>query len=788
MSLDSRYIIASDLQSVFRDKDTGRPLRNGVIYFWADQARTIPKSVFKITGTPPNYSYVDLGAVINLTSIGTVSDNGPNDIILYYFPYDSDNNVELYFVQVYSEGGNITGVFQFSREGWPNFSATDTSASTLNYVPNGQFLLHTNIPATDSTVFGQVTAGITYLGQGGWTFERPNSSTAKDVITFNPLPAANGLPRFNVEINTQSPNAGDTFKDLRLKFNDVNKFVNTTQRYAFQARSNTGSNLTVNIILIKNFGTGGSTTTETVIGTLTITPTYSFAQIKIPFGDNSGKTIGPNNDDYLQIAIRLPTDIVLDVLVTDAIVTPDTGATINNFPTTTDAQFKYQSLAGWMPVPAPDGSDLYLAVKPTRQGMIFDHGEIGDVVYESSFQNYTNGISTITNRLLPIGTQYETSAYSALGIPFKRLQQYFWNPTVNCPAYGTGPNYFTVFSPFNSSSMTVSNNSLGTVTAPADGTPATGFTFATNTPIANTFATCVMYTSNNFLVIDAVQGVTNPPTAGTSGFSVSVYRAGSSINKEIDAFSAVAATSLASTYFTFEVFSGHNFYVWFKVSGSGTDPAPGGTGILVNLLTGDTADIVAQKCFAAINCWQYSTITTVAGSAIPPDSYFTINSTTTSYYVWYTVDSMGTDPKPVGKLPIPVAVLSTDTNIQVATKTQIAMNSKYFAVPNWPGMFLRNIDTTNTIDLDVRYSYVPGIIGNIIGTYQLDDLRSHLHTAGTIIGGASNILQGNGGGVGDIVAGSDYGYASITASTAINPFGGTETVPVNAGVNFAIKY
>src|SRR4051812_43780889 len=120
MALDSRFIIASDLQSLFRDKDTGLPLRNGVVYFWKDAARSTPKDVYKLSGSPPNYSYTNIGSEIDLTSAGTMSDNEnpANDIILYYFPYegtpdDSDSTIELYYVSVYSEGGTVSGVLQF---------------------------------------------------------------------------------------------------------------------------------------------------------------------------------------------------------------------------------------------------------------------------------------------------------------------------------------------------------------------------------------------------------------------------------------------------------------------------------------------------------------------------------------------------------------------------------------------------------------------------------------------------------------------------------------------------
>lgn len=54
-------------------------------------------------------------------------------------------------------------------------------------------------------------------------------------------------------------------------------------------------------------------------------------------------------------------------------------------------------------------------------------------------------------------------------------------------------------------------------------------------------------------------------------------------------------------------------------------------------------------------------------------SYWTISSPTTDYYAWYTVDGLGGDPAPAGRTAIPIAVLSTDTADQVATKTAAAL-------------------------------------------------------------------------------------------------------------------
>ncbi len=44
-----------------------------------------------------------------------------------------------------------------------------------------------------------------------------------------------------------------------------------------------------------------------------------------------------------------------------------------------------------------------------------------------------------------------------------------------------------------------------------------------------------------------------------------------------------------------------NYYVWYKKDGTGTDPAPGGTGIQVDILSTDTAAQVASKTAAAID-------------------------------------------------------------------------------------------------------------------------------------------------------------------------------------------
>ena len=65
----------------------------------------------------------------------------------------------------------------------------------------------------------------------------------------------------------------------------------------------------------------------------------------------------------------------------------------------------------------------------------------------------------------------------------------------------------------------------------------------------------------------------------------------------------------AGEYFTFSapVVSPQAYYVWFTVNGAGTNPAPGGIGIVVNVVTADTVATTVVKILNAINQYMFAT-------------------------------------------------------------------------------------------------------------------------------------------------------------------------------------
>ncbi len=822
MALDARFVLAYHFEEQLVDKDTGLPLSGGEVRFFQDTARTVPKDVYILAGSPPNYTYTNIGPVVDLDTAGLISYNN-NNIALYFFPYDgnqqtSTNTVELYYYEAYSSGG----IFQFSREAQPNIVASDVEETVIvNYVPNGQFLLHNNLPAETPpsiVVAGEIREPITEIAPGGWTFERPMAATSRDLVTFTRFGSAitnpQDNPRYQVTVENEDPAGSGAFKDLRLKFADVNKFASTTQQYTFTfaGKSETGSNLTVQLLLIKNYGTGGSPEdTVTLNANVVITPAYAQYSTVFIFGDNLTKVIGTQDDDYLQFVIRFPTTAVFEASFTDIGLLQGNDAT-PTFEATTDRQFIYRAIFQDSHVPAtpaqlptfPDynGETLYLPLVMTKKGIAFDNSIVGEVASESGLSEYTDlvhpSIHPTTNKLLADGKQYETIDFSPLGIPFSRLQAKYYNTTLNIPIWGTGPDYFVV-PPTTTNTFRITNNSPGAVTSITDGTAATGFTFKEihKPTVATYFEKSYMVDTNKFYMENENIGVALSvhPQNGTTSFTFTLIQdgVGNPLIHEVSQVQptdgpSLVHTGLAGFYWIFDSISAvpalQKWYVWYKVTNE-TDPAPAGrTAIQINIDGTETDIVIAQKTREALNAWQMSQVITIAAAGIASGDFFNVFSKTSGgeqrYYVWYKKDGAGTDPAP-GGLGIEVDIVSADTDVLVASKSQIAINSKYFAVPDYRGVFLRGFDNGADVDPDastapLRWSLVPGIIGDVMGTSELDGNQEHYHVYEATLSFAASAAGG--GGV-NVFQGSN----NITAEEGLR-----ESRPRNTNVNYAIRY
>lgn len=772
------YIAAGPLVNYFFYKAIGVidppgpniPLDYGKIYFYADEDHFVELNSYSDVSDPEN-------PVVNPYPL-RLGGQGDVGVIyledrLYYIEIKSKDDILQWTINHFNPGGDSGG------------SANDT----LNYIPNGQFLLHNDLPATDDYDAGEIRQAITDIAPGGWTFERPDASTATDIVTFDRYdeyvasPPSN--PRYAVHINCTEADAADGYKRLSVKFPNVNRFASATQQYTvgFSGIDNGDTNTTIDLYLRKNFGTGGSSEVSTLIETFNLTANQQSFFVAFHYGTNEGKVIGENDDDFVALDFRFKTDDTFDVSLVDFL--QESGNIINPIYPETPQRFDVkEALGGGFPIPAYDGSDLGLSPILTKDGWRFDHSNIGKI-YASAYPTLEIG------ELKADGGQYETAAYSSDGIPYSRLQKKFWQPSKDFPLYGTGRQFVSTYytngvSP--AASLRILNNAVGTATDFSNGTPSPTFTFNNVTVGTDTASWGLYVGANVFYIWGKVPGALSDTgaTAGTSGFTVLNVRNGRPtgegvVTKSIVKVETLAAAGLAGKYFTYNDTTSV-IAPWFKVDGAGSAPSvPGALLIEVDLLSTWNAAEVATVLAGVVSGSKITNVIAPAASAIPAGSYWNLNTATQEYYVLYKKDGAGTDPAPPGKKQILVDIVTGDTNIIVATKTLSAINSKYFATPDGRGMFLRGVDDGAGIDTDTsnRWAFYNQLLfsgnGNMTGSFQFDEITQHLHSLGAT-GAVPLGLSLEGTAATDV--GSNKTYSA----------GGSESRPVNAAVMWVIKY
>lgn len=735
--LNTRYIPINTFQEIFLDKDTSCPLAAGVVKFFEDDSRTTAKEVFILSGTPPNYSYVSIGAEVDLSSSGTFEYDG-SDVTVYLYPYDDSGTIQLYYATVESYGGTP----QITREGFPNISAADDVEEEItNYIPNGQFLLHHDIVADPdgSIEAGQITDDVTVIAEGGWTFERPSGSTATDFVLFERFGSyvenPTGSPRYSIRIKTTVPGSGDTFKDIRIKFKDVNKFSSNDEFFTlgFSAKSNSGSAIPLNVKMIKNYGTGGDPEESIILEQISLTTDYILYDIPFTFGSNSGKTIGNNDDDFIQLVISCPVAIISDLSISDAILT-DGAIQLVNFPSTPDEDFARYALAGQLPVPNYEGENLYLPVILGEKGLEYDTSSIGNYVLKSKYD--------LSNSELPAeGQKYRIAAYSSTHIPYRRLYEAWVNDSTNfysgdgLPLYGPGQNEMRMVlamntapesTAFNSNSIFSDAYQSYTATSTAH-VPAVEISFLNTTGTFDIYAYKGDGTSGELLAIarglqlNAVTGfyrihfgegydqetgeqyTIRLKAPGSSTFDLHIQQPGSYAGGSLNGGADDAAFKIFSTAPT------DKYFLESTTVGAVTAAADGAvpTGFTFTPLPPNPAYTVQ--------------ITFKAASTVAAGSYWTYHTTDNRKYLeWYKKDGIGTQPVESADVYREVDIDTSDTAIQVANKSAIATNSYSLGIPDWRGRFIQVPARKSTLDplSGRRTGGLANYGSNMVGTSQ----------------------------------------------------------------------
>lgn len=805
MALNPNFMISPNLQEYFVDKSSGLPLTGGEVFYYKDESRSDLKTVYTLSGTAGSYSYTALPNPVPLSGVGTTSDGAGNDIRVYYHPYNAAGEIELYYIVV----KDANGVTQLTRQAWPNLVSGENSDVTppVNYVSNGQFLTHTTPPPnftapSTQTVIGQIpaTQPITYIAQGGWTFERPNPSDATDFVTFvtnvSPLTVLPSppqqAPRNVVNVLNTVPGT-DSFKYIAVKWPDVAKFStdanlpSTGQTFTLSFVAKATFTTAINIIIKQFFGAGGSiTTTKTIGDPFTLGTSYEIQHITFTFDSTAGKVIGTGGDDYVQIIFSLPSGVAMNVSLTDVLLTLGNQPNVT-FPVTTDAEFLSLSLVP--PTPDPLGNDLLCPLVLTRTGLAFDHSTIGSVM--GSYTQVTSNADHPSGYLLADGSSFLAANYDPIdGIPYARLQAKWLNTSVsptNIPLFGTGFNYVTAYQQLITAvtnSLRLTANLAGTMTAFAtDGAIPTGFTFAPSIVNIQGSTGYSVYMHNNILSLEGLAiGASLSPLIDVVGSGIVIssnpLKNNSTTYVQLEFTLVSVPTGTGPGNYIRLSNPTQTWLIWFNIDGAGT--APGGTLVIEVLIksTYTVSECNAAMMSAMMGC-QGSTILTSV-SPPPAGSYFTFYTPTTAtpasqlFVVWYQVNGSGTQPVVSNAQFIKVTLTGSPTPTQVAQATQLAINSVYLALPDLRGLFLRGYDPTIQWDYDQFRAYIYAYGTNpALGGIELDSFASHSHTIFA--------LADTGG---QVQAGDPIG--GLIESTSLTGY--NETVPVNSAVNWLIKY
>lgn len=785
-------VTAPVLQEALLDKDTATAMSAGVVTFYQDSQRTVLKNIYYQTNSSPPYSYIPAPNPNTLTNNGCLSDDNGNAILPFFFPYDEldDTQGQLYYITVV----NAQDVPQFTLEGFPflpdQIEPASLQQNLMNFMPNPQFAAHNNIP---NNIYPNGTTAVVIApgGSTGWSFAKPGSIDT-DIVEFEYFtegqPGLPGNPHWALNTQCTYTAAADAYKELRVVFDNVNRFASNTQSYTFAFWGLSTSGAVINVLLYKYYGSGGSTPTTTPLAQFTLTnpDAYEVYEVSFVFGSDEGTFTGPNNDDFFEIVLQYPSTTLYNASVTNFILTPGV-VSFSTFPERPDNVVFADGIAGSMPTPDPNGMDLYLPIIYTPTGFNFDTSTIGNV--------YASLSSTPpTGYLYMDGTTYFANQYNAAsGIPYKRLANFLYNGGSygGIPLFGTGSAFVTAYSSSadTAGNMYISSNQAGTATPVVDGANPTGFTISTQ--LAGTSAGYNMFTqrqASTSIFLRCNTGNNGSPLAnpgaGTSGFTVNtvINSALSNFSFQVSNITNAASLTNGANPGDYWIFSNTTtaYYVWYKISLE-TDPAPGGrTGILVQLVSTDTAADVTYKTLIALQAEWLSRVVANAASVKPlvGGEYFTFTANSVAYNVWYQVGGAGIAP--VTGTNIMVAIQSTSTAAQIASATIAAINSFAFSVGDFRGLLLRGTDPSSFWDEGpFRCGLGNNNYSSGVGTFEIDTFQNHNHSASSNTNGVTN---GNSWPV-------PGGARTDTSQTiTIGYTGYEETRPVNAAVNWIIKY
>ncbi len=313
-NVDPFYYSMESLQQTIWAKDATGPLAGGIVSFFSDPAFSVQKDVFQESNYPNNPTFVNIGAVLTLSNIGSFVDGGGNNFIPTLYPWSipegqpgAPGEFQPYFITVYS----ADGILQFTVDGWPQNSfsispESSTLSGTQNLLINPQFseVSFTPNPATGSAVF-TVNGTMDTPIAPGWSIHTTGSGT----VTVKQL-----------SLNIQTP--GDAAYAIDIAFSaavqgSLRQIISNSPRLLqgdfasgyLEAASSGSSHVPLNITMTFTPSTG----TMTGIFSGDQTGTDSFEALSGTSDTAIASLNTDNANGFVTIAINIPVGVEVSI-------------------------------------------------------------------------------------------------------------------------------------------------------------------------------------------------------------------------------------------------------------------------------------------------------------------------------------------------------------------------------------------------------------------------------------------------------------------------------------------
>jgi len=130
--LNQKYFTSLALEDYLNDPDSGLPLDSGYIECYSDTQRGTPKVAYQLSGNPQNYTYETLPNPIPLSPNGMPMNANGDIVKIYYYPFDEDDNLDLYYLKIYNEDGEL----KYEIQAIPNIADAQNPNETANVYEN----------------------------------------------------------------------------------------------------------------------------------------------------------------------------------------------------------------------------------------------------------------------------------------------------------------------------------------------------------------------------------------------------------------------------------------------------------------------------------------------------------------------------------------------------------------------------------------------------------------------------------------------------------------------------